>query len=226
MWLLPATPASGRSRKVAVPPAPCILFTACTQPSRRLSPLTPHAPTLLSPHTETNGTLGKNFSASSAVSVSQPPSTLTSPFTRLGRLRTTSRPYTPDCECTKTTAGPILSRSAASALTVVARPPFGGLSEFGTSWDRYWSIASSGNCTPGNGLGYSGPKRKLAQERSIGPRKKVGSPFGSAPPSRTAFTGVGLKPERPRPEWSTTYTGWPWRTNQVAQPSRPSGVVS
>ena len=77
-----------------------------------------------------------------------------------------------------TTAGPILSSSAASALTVLSPPPASVVSVLGTSCARYWSSASSGNCRFGNGVGYSGPKRKFHHARSIGPRKSVGSRLG------------------------------------------------
>src|SRR5215475_7380218 len=204
MWLLPGTPFSGSNRKVARPPPPLIRFTAFWQPPRRWSPFTLLAPTLLSPQTEVKGTLAKNLPTSSCVSVSQPPSMLTSARTLSGRRRTTSSPYTPDCEWTMTTAGPTLSRSAASESTVLVPPPSSVVSVLGTSCATYWSSASSGNCRLGNGFGYSGPNRKFDHARSSVPMNRVGSDLGSAPPSRTALIGVGLKPERPRPEWSTT----------------------
>src|SRR6266567_5663373 len=151
MWLLPLMPISGRTASAARPPAALIALTASRQPLRRASPLTVClAPTLLSPHRESTGTLAKYAAASLSVKPSQPPSTVTSARTRFGRLRTRSRPYTPDCEWTMTAEAPMRSSSAASAFTVLAPIPASEVSAFGTSCIVYCSIASTGNCSPGN----------------------------------------------------------------------------
>src|SRR5262245_53979242 len=90
--LVAGIPGAGYQGNVARPPPSLIMRTACAQVSRRLSPLTPLAPMLLSPHTVMNGTFTNGDAMSAAVTVSQPPSTLTSARTSCGRLRTTSRP--------------------------------------------------------------------------------------------------------------------------------------
>src|SRR6266516_5225911 len=57
MWLLPLWPASGSSRNLAEPPADLMALTVAAQPLRRSSPFGPGAPWLLSPHTDSSGTL-------------------------------------------------------------------------------------------------------------------------------------------------------------------------
>src|SRR6516165_1284566 len=79
MWVLPLWPASGSSRNLAEPPADLMAVTVAAQPSRRSSPFGPGAPRLLSPHTDSNGTLEKIFTTSSAVTGAQLPSILTEP---------------------------------------------------------------------------------------------------------------------------------------------------
>src|SRR5216117_847570 len=79
MWLLPLMPMSGRTASAARPPAALIALTASRQPLRLASPLTVClAPTLLSPHSESTGTLAKCEAASLSLKPSQPPSTVTS----------------------------------------------------------------------------------------------------------------------------------------------------
>src|SRR5207247_1075038 len=88
MWLLPLMPMSGRTASAARPPAALIALTASRQPLRRASPLTVClAPTLLSPHSESTGTLAKYEAASLSLKPSQPPSTVTSARTSFGRWR-------------------------------------------------------------------------------------------------------------------------------------------
>src|SRR2546430_7881910 len=92
MWLLPLMPMSGRTASAARPPAALIALTASRQPLRLASPLTVClAPTLLSPHSESTGTLAKYEAASLSVKPSHPPSTVTSARTSFGRWRTRSR---------------------------------------------------------------------------------------------------------------------------------------
>src|SRR5262245_58634553 len=153
MWLLPVWPTSGSSRNLAEPPTALIAFTVEEQPSRRKSPFGPGAPLLLSPQTDSSGTLEKIFATSSGVTGAQLPSTLMKPSILTARARTRLRPYAPDCECTITIAGPILSSSAPSACTVLAPAPGSVASALGTSWAVYWSNASTGNCEPGKGVG-------------------------------------------------------------------------
>src|SRR5215510_7692588 len=57
MWLLPLWPASGSSRNFAEPPADLMALTVAAHPLRRSSPFGPGAPWLLSPHTDSSGTL-------------------------------------------------------------------------------------------------------------------------------------------------------------------------
>src|SRR5262249_31428655 len=79
MWVLPLWPASGSSRNLAAPPVDLMALTVAAQPSRRSSPFGPGAPLLLSPHTDSSGTLEKIFTTSSAVTGAQLPSILTNP---------------------------------------------------------------------------------------------------------------------------------------------------
>src|SRR5437762_9908594 len=94
----------------------------------------------------------------------------------------------------------LLSLHDALPISVLAPIPASEVSAFGTSCIVYCSIASTGNCSPGNGTDQEGPSRKLSHARSCVARSRVGSEAGFAPPeSRAWLKGVGSKPERPRP---------------------------
>src|SRR5439155_417922 len=204
MSLLPLMPMSGRTASAARPPAALIALTASRQPLRLASPLTVClAPTLLSPHSESTGTLAKYEVASLSLKPSQPPSTVTSARTSFGRWRTRSRPYTPDCEWTTTTEAPMRSSSAASAVTVLTPIPASEVSAFGTSCIVYCSIAWNGNCSPGNGTDQEGPSRKLSHARSCVGRGRVGSEAGFAQPesrARLRRRSRGTRPLGLRPD--------------------------
>jgi len=88
------------------------------------------------------------------------------------------------------------------------------------------STAVTGNWPSGKGAPGVKPKRKLGQTPSSLNRSQTGWLAGGAEPARTLLKTAWLKPDRPRPTWSGTYTGWPLRTKYSSQPMRPSGVVS
>src|SRR5262249_50125162 len=92
MWLLALGPASGSSRNLAEPPADLMALTVAAQPLRRSSPFGPGAPWLLSPHTDSSGTLEKIFTTSSGVAGAQLPSILMKPSILTARARTRSMP--------------------------------------------------------------------------------------------------------------------------------------
>jgi hypothetical protein len=64
--------------------------------------------------------------------------------------------------------------------------------------------ASSGNCMPGNTLGYSGPNRKIAQAPSWAAPKTCGSASTPARPPFTCTMPDGSAADRPRAAWSIT----------------------
>src|SRR5471030_174298 len=109
----------------------------------------------------------------------------------------------PDCEWLSSTVPLSLIASAESAGTV-------GLgvgkvaAQSSTICFQNSSTASSGNCMPGKTLGYSGPKRKIAQAASW-PAEKTGGVLSTAVlPSFTLLMIDGSAAERPRETWSIT----------------------
>src|SRR5476649_2375163 len=58
--------------------------------------------------------------------------------------------------------------------------------------------ASSGNCMPGNTLGYSGPKRKIAHAASCPAENTGGNWSAGVLPSLALLIAEGFPAERPR----------------------------
>ena len=137
-----------------------------------------------------------------------------------------SRGNDPDCECPISTAPPSWPARSDSALKFglgVGRPP---RLTSGTPCFESSSTAFTGNWLSAKGAPGFDAEAEVRPDDLVAESQPGGRLAGGAVPARTLLKRAWLKPERPRPTWSGTYTGWPLRTKYSSQPIRPSGVVS